>query len=78
MKTHSAENRSEWKKSLALIFSLSLCRFHLYYFSNAVVKENKDTILNIDTRGKNVDKNIMDIEDIDEDEDPLEKAIQTK
>ena len=43
-----------------------------------MVKENKDTILNIDTRGKKLDKNIMDIEDIDEDEDPLEKAIQTK
>ena len=43
-----------------------------------MIKENKDTILNIDTRGKNLDKNIMDIEDIDEDEDPLEKAIQTK
>jgi hypothetical protein len=43
-----------------------------------VVKENKDTILNIDTRGKNLDKNIMDVEDHDEDEDPLEKAIQTK
>ena len=43
-----------------------------------MVKENKDTILNIDTRGKKLDKNIMDIEDIDEDEDPLEKAIRTK
>ena len=43
-----------------------------------MVKENKDTILNIDTRGKKLDKNILDIEDIDEDEDPLEKAIRTK
>ena len=43
-----------------------------------MVKENKDTILNIDTRGKKLDKNIMDIEDTDEDEDPLEKAIRTK
>ena len=43
-----------------------------------MVKENKDTILNIDTRGKELDKNIMDIEDTDEDEDPLEKAIRTK
>ena len=47
-----------------LLLFLSFCRFHLYYFSNAVVKENKDTILNIDTRGKKLDKNIIDIEDL--------------
>ena len=54
-------------------------RFHLYYFSNALLKENKDTILNINTRGKKVVKdNTADVEDGEELEDQLEKAIQTK
>ena len=54
-------------------------RFHLYYFSNVLLKENKDTILNINTRGKKVVKdNTADVEDGEELEDQLEKAIQTK
>ena len=36
------------------------------------------TLSSILTQGVKLDKNIMDIEDIDEDEDTLEKAIQTK
>ena len=55
-----------------------MCRFHLYYFSNAALKEKKDPILDINTRGKVVVKDDNDLEENDEVGDPLEKAIQTK
>ena len=77
MKTHSAENRSDLKQILSENFDFIL-RFQLYYFSNANIREKKDTILDIDTGAKKVGTNDMDIEDADEIEDPLERAIQTK
>ena len=71
MKSYSAENR-----------------FQLYYFSNCltkeVVKEKKDTILTIDTRGNKTEtkSEFKDIEadndDPYEDSDLLEMAVQTK
>ena len=77
MKSHSAENRSDFEGNLSINFDFVL-RFQLYYFSNANIKEKKDTVLDIDTRAKKVGTNDMDIEDADEIEDPLERAIQTK
>ena len=71
MKSYSAENR-----------------FQLHYYSNCVVKEvlkeKRDTILTIDTRGNNPkDKNNfgdgdLDFEDGEEECDLLELAVQTK
>ena len=64
MKSYAAENR-----------------FNLYYYSNTTIKEKIDTILTIDTRDKKyVSKVNLDLyDDFDQiDENPLEKAIQTK
>ena len=68
--------------------SSAVNRFQLYYFSNCltkeVVKEKKDTILTIDTRGNNIEtkSEFKDIEadndDPYEDSDLLEMAVQTK
>jgi len=41
-------------------------KFHLYYFSNEILKEKKDTILDINTRGKKVVKDkVADVDDCD-------------
>ena len=54
-------------------------RFQLYYYSNAVIKMKTETILMIDTRVKKTTRNKNYTEDFDDaDEDPLEKAVQTK
>ena len=56
-----------------------ICRFQLYYFSNTITKEKRDTILTIDTRGNNAVTNDNDNDDIDDvEEDPLQRTIQTK
>ena len=88
MKSYSAENRFyceliaiEARKGLGLI----LCRFHLFYYSNGNSgkdkKNAKDTMLVIDTRGKQaaavVEKTPIE-EDADVEQDPLELAIRTK
>ena len=62
-----------------------LCRFHLFYYSNGNSgkdkKNAKDTMLIIDTRGKQaatvVEKTPIE-EDADVEQDPLELAIRTK
>ena len=62
-----------------------LCRFHLFYYSNGNSgkdkKNAKDTMLIIDTRGKQaatvVEKTPIE-EDADIEQDPLELAIRTK
>ena len=57
---------------------LIIFRFQLFYFSNTVIKAKKDTVLTIDTRG-NKPNQTVDHDDADEvDEDPVEKAIQSK
>merc|ERR1711915_539207 len=63
MKSYSAENR-----------------FQLFYFSNTTYKEKKDTVLTVDTRGMKVDNQLNDDDygDGEIEEDPVEKAIQTK
>ena len=72
MKNYSAENR-----------------FQLYYYSNCqikeVLKERRETILTIDTRGNRPnfspeysDVNDPDNDDPEEDRDPLQTAVQTK
>ena len=56
-------------------------RFNLYYYSNTTIKEKVDTILVIDTRNTKViaKKDVELNEDFDPvEENPLEKAIQTK
>ena len=56
-------------------------RFNLYYYSNTTIKEKVDTILVIDTRNTRVivKKDVELNEDFDPvEENPLEKAIQTK
>ena len=63
-----------WKGKLIHTF-----RFQLFYFSNTVIKAKKDTVLTIDTRGNKPNNQTVDHEDADEvDEDPVEKAIQSK
>ena len=54
-------------------------RFQLYYYSNKDIKEKVETMLMIDTRMK-ISSCVKDFsDDFDEsDEDPLEKAIQSK
>ena len=71
MKNYSAENR-----------------FQLYYYSNClikeVLKERRETILTIDTRGNrpqfsaDLQDNDLDNDDPEEERDPLQLAIQTK
>ena len=69
MKNYSAENR-----------------FQLYYYSNCqikeVVKEKKETILTIDTRGSSKStsayKEDVDIDEPEEERDSLQLAVQTK
>ena len=71
MKNYSAENR-----------------FQLYYYSNCqikeVLKERRETILTIDTRGtrpkfsQEYKDNDPDNDDPEEDRDPLQTAVQTK
>ena len=71
MKNYSAENR-----------------FQLYYYSNClikeVLKERRETILTIDTRGdrpqfsSDFQDNDLDNDDPEEERDPLQLAIQTK
>ena len=63
MKSHSAENR-----------------FELYYYNGVIVKEDSDTILTVDTRGRKSIKEttITDTDEVEDNSDPLEKAIQTK
>ena len=57
----------------------NIFRFNLYYFSNTITKEKKDTLLMIDTRGNKSRSKTNDYDDFDEvEEDPLEKAIQSK
>ena len=64
---------------------LNLRRFHLFYYSNGNSgkdkKNAKDTMLVIDTRGKQaaavVEKTPIE-EDADVEQDPLELAIRTK
>ena len=52
-------------------------RFQLFYFSNTVTKEKRETVLVVDTR---TSKKTFRSQDADEmpDEDPIEMAIQTK
>ena len=63
MKSHSAENR-----------------FELYYYNGVIVKEDSDTILTVDTRvSKNIkETTITDTEEVEDNSDPLQNAIQTK
>ena len=64
-------------KYFDLVF-FTIFRFQLFYFSNTVIKAKKDTVLTIDTRG-NKPNQTVDHDDADEvDEDPVEKAIQSK
>ena len=69
------------KKQFSSSSKIFLWRFNLYYYSNATIKEKIDTVLTIDTRNNKI-ANKLDVElneDFDPiDENPLEKAIQTK
>ena len=70
---------------IVLILCFFLLRFHLFYYSNGNnvkdKKHAKDTMLVIDTRGKQaaavVEKTPIE-EDADVEQDPLELAIRTK
>ena len=59
---------------------IALFRFNLYYFSNTAIKEKRDTIILIDTRNTNRAKASVELnDDFDAiEENPLEKAIQSK
>ena len=82
MKSYSAENRQDLGTEWCFVI---LCRFHLFYYSNGNhgkdKKNAKDTMLVIDTRGKQaaavVEKTPIE-EDADVEQDPLELAIRTK
>ena len=75
MKSYSAENRLSCQTVTCGTFFIFF-RFQLYYLSNTLTKEKRHTVLMIDTRTK---KSIRNINDNDEmEEDPLEKAIQSK
>ena len=82
MKSYAAENRShsgDTKASLSL--QQLLARFNLYYYSNTPIKEKIDTILLIDTRNnRNFGKHNIELNDDFDgvEENPLEKAIQSK
>ena len=73
------------KLEIVLILCFFLLRFHLFYYSNGNnvkdKKHAKDTMLVIDTRGKQaaavVEKTPIE-EDADVEQDPLELAIRTK
>ena len=57
-----------------------LIRFNLYYFSNTAIKEKRDTIILIDTRNTVRPKSNVELNDDFDviEENPLEKAIQSK
>ena len=52
----------------------------MYYFSNTAIKEKRDTIILIDTRNTIRAKAIVELNDDFDiiEENPLEKAIQSK
>ena len=76
MKSYSAENRSSCLKVHDMWIIFICFRFQLYYFSNTLTKENRNTVLFIDTRTKKSIHNMNDVDEIEEDH--LEKAIQSK
>ena len=79
MKSYAAENRLFIHNTLQSSNSV-LFRFNLYYFSNTAIKEKRDTIILIDTRNTvRAKANVELNDDFDViEENPLEKAIQSK